>query len=282
MRFRHVSSMLAVALAAAGPACAERDMQSHRSWPAERIVFDDCSDANWCPAMIALPGGEFFMGSPASELGRYADESPQFQISVSAFAVSAHEITFDQWEACASSGGCADNPAPDDASWGRGARPVINVSWSQAREYASWLSAQTGQHYRLLTETEWEYAARAGANTRFSWGELEPTCATSAPSGSNFEPCADDRTIPVGSFPPNGFGLFDMHGNVWEWVEDCYARYPLPSAPRSQTQSNECALRVIRGGSWGVEARDLRTANRFKVDPTLQSPYLGFRVARSP
>jgi formylglycine-generating enzyme required for sulfatase activity len=178
--------------------------------------------------------------------------------------VGRYEVTFDQWDLCVANGGC-NGYRPDDAGWGRGNRPVINVSWNDARTYVQWLSEMTGQRYRLLTSAEWEYAARAGTTTNFSWGDSDPVCDQSASNGANFDACSDDRTRPVGSFQPNGFGLHDMHGNVWEWVEDA-----------------EGSSRVLRGGCWLNNPRDLRSAYRVWSDPTGRSNSArGFRVARS-
>ena len=215
-----------------------------------------------------------------------------------AFAVSKYEVTFEEWDACVAGGGCegwsmhehrADlrwGPVhPDDEGWGRGNRPVINVSWDHTHAYVEWLSQQTGQTYRLLTEAEWEYVARAGSQTAYSWGD---------DSGTNRANCYDDRcgdqweyTAPVGSFPANAFGVHDMHGNVWEWVEDCW-NYSYAGAPSdgSAWTSGECPpktqRRVIRGGSWGSDTELLRSASRYYGWTNFEAQsYLGFRVART-
>ncbi len=179
------------------------------------------------------------------------------------FEAGRTEVTFAQWDACVAAGGC-NGYRPSDVGWGRGNRPVINVSWNDARAYVQWLSQRTGQRYRLLTEAEWEIAARAGTTTNFSWGDQDPVCDQSARNGANFGDCTDDRTRPVGSFQPNGFGLYDVHGNVWEWVEDA-----------------DVSSRVLRGGSWDLDPRGLRSASRVWGDPTLRYNYGGFRVART-
>jgi formylglycine-generating enzyme required for sulfatase activity len=183
------------------------------------------------------------------------------------FEVGRFEVTFAQWDACVAGGGC-NGYRPNDAGWGRGSRPVINVSWNDAQAYVQWLSQRTGQRYRLLTSAEWEYAARAGTTTNFSWGDEDPVCDQSARNGANFSDCTGNRTRPVGSFQPNAFGLYDAHGNVWEWVEDCY--------------DGSCSSRVLRGGSWNLSPGYLRSAYSSRDAPSLRSDgVLGFRVART-
>lgn len=234
--------------------------------------------------MVVVPGGQFLIGSPEAEAGRYPDEGPQRLITIPTFAVGRSEVTFDQWEACVTRGGCVSQPHPNDEGWGRGTRPVINVSWRDAQEYVAWLSRETGHTYRLLSEAQWEYVARAGSPASFAWGDEAPVCEEGAPNGANFESCSDDRSRPVGSFTEavNGFGVRDMHGNVWEWVQDCYAStYTDQPADGSAREDPRCGQRVSRGGSWGVEPRDMRAANRYRIDPAFRSLYLGFRVARS-
>ena len=177
--------------------------------------FRDCAE---CPQMIVLPPGKFRMGSTSDEAERYFDEGPVRDVTIPRpIAVGMHEITFSEWDACRRAGGCVHNPS--DNGWGRENRPVVNVSWTDAQEYVRWLSKRTGKRYRLPSESEWEYAARGGTATRYHWGD-DP-----GPNRANCNRCGDrldaSRTLPVGSFPPNPFGLFDMHGNVWEWVEDC-------------------------------------------------------------
>jgi formylglycine-generating enzyme required for sulfatase activity len=174
------------------------------------------------------------------------------------FEVGRTEVTFAQWDACVVGGGC-NGYRPGDEGWGRGNQPVITVSWNDAQAYVQWLSQRTGQRYRLLTSEEWEIAARAGTTTNFSWGDQDPVCDQSARNGANFSACTDDRTRPVGSFQPNGFGLYDVHGNVWEWVEDA-----------------EGSSRVLRGGSWDDGPQYLRWAY-----PESRYGIIGFRVART-
>jgi hypothetical protein len=177
------------------------------SKPAFVFTFRDCAD---CPEMVQVPAA----------FNRL-------------FAVAKFPVTFDEWDACVAGGGCSGNTNPDDNRWGRGKRPVIYVSWNDAKEYVNWLSRRTGKPYRLLSEAEYEYAARAGTNTRYPWGdEIDKGKANCRGCGSPFSPSpsttqvtcqnpGNNQTAPVGSFPPNQFSLYDMIGNVWEWVEDC-------------------------------------------------------------
>ncbi len=181
------------------------------------------------------------------------------------FEVGRTEVTFAQWDACVAGGGC-NGYRPNDQGWGRGNRPVINVSWNDAQAYVQWLSQRTEQRYRLPTSAEWEYAARAGSTTNFWWGDQDPVCDQGARNGAIFDGCTENRarTRVVGSFQPNGFGLYDVHGNVWEWVED-----------------PEGSSRVLRGGSWSNDPRYLRSASQYSFNPTVRFSNYGFRVART-
>jgi formylglycine-generating enzyme required for sulfatase activity len=215
------------------------------------------------------------MSSPASEQGRKEDEGPQRRVTLrSPLTVGRFEVTFAEWDACVSAGGCSHRPS--DEGWDRGTRPVIDVSWEHAQAYVRWLSRRTGQRYRLLTEAEWEYAARAGTTTPWHTG------ASIGPSQAVF---GTSRTEPVGSRPANQFGLHDMHGNVWEWVEDCYLE-SYADAPLDASQavtSPDCGTRVLRGGSWLFSSpQDLRSADRFRLAPGDRFDFIGFRVARTP
>ncbi|MCA3370935.1 MAG: SUMF1/EgtB/PvdO family nonheme iron enzyme [Roseomonas sp.] len=237
----------------------------------ERGRFRDCPE---CPEMVVIPSGSFRMGSPAGEAGRDPDEGPERPVTLrSPLAVGRFEVTFAEWDACVAAGGCSHRPS--DEGWRRDNRPVINVSWNDAQQYVAWLSRRTGQRYRLLTEAEWEYAARAGTTTPWHTG------GSIGPSQAVF---GSSRTEPVGSRPANRFGLHDMHGNVLEWVEDCYVdRYPQDSGDASQAVSTGgCASRVLRGGSWINTPQDLRSALRRRYSPGNQFNFIGFRVARTP
>ncbi len=206
-----------------------------------------------------------------------------------AFAVAKFEVTFAQWDACVAETGCTHKPG--DEAWGRGKRPVINVSWEDARQFAAWLARKTSKPYRLLNEAEWEYAARGVTKT----SEPHPpfsTGATIAYKQANYDAnfiygsgkmgLYRQKTMDVGSFPRNAFGLHDMHGNVWEWVEDCYKETYFGSpTDGSAVASGECRLRILRGGSWNYRPELLRSAYRYATAPGVRAENMGFRVARS-
>jgi formylglycine-generating enzyme required for sulfatase activity len=236
--------------------------------------FREC--AKDCPEMIVVPAGEFMMGSPETEKDRYDTEGPQHNVSIaSAFAVSKFDVTFTDWDACVSVGGC---PPVRDSGFGRGTKPVINVTWDEAGQYVAWLSRMTGRPYRLLTEAEWEYAARASTTTAYYWGDqIGKVNANCNGCGSRWD---NRETSPVGSFNPNAFGLYDMAGNVLQWVEDCYHD---SYAPRDGLESTteDCYSRVLRGGSFAFNPQDLRAAGRYWGTPGVRSNFIGFRLARS-
>jgi formylglycine-generating enzyme required for sulfatase activity len=236
-------------------------------------VFKECAAV--CPLMVVIPAGKFTMGSSEDEVGRTAGEGRRHEVAIAeSFAVSKYEVTFDQWDACVAATACP--PAKD--AWGRGIMPVINVSWDNAKQYVAWLSRLTGKEYRLLTEAEWEYAARAGSSTRNSWGD--------AIGNANCNGCGGAwilQAAPVGSFRPNAFGLYDMEGNVWEWVEDIWhdSYEGAPADGSAWLQGEDANYRVIRGGSWHNETELLRVGIRFKRHRKVQFDTLGFRVART-
>ncbi len=245
-------------------------------------------DWNDCPELVVIPAGRFTMGSPTSEPGRDSDEGPQHEVVVrSPLVVGKYEVTFDEWDACVAGNGCGGY-RPEDRGWGRGRRPVITVSWDDAQNYVRWLSARTGQRYRLLTEAEWEYAARAGTATPFSFGATIST--EQANYDGNYVYGAGRRgvylqqTVPVGSLrQPNRFGLHDMYGNVSEWVEDLYVRqYAGPLADASVAVTTGGTSRVLRGGSWFDYPQYLRSADRNGSGPDVRNNNTGFRVARTP
>ncbi|HUQ75003.1 MAG TPA: bifunctional serine/threonine-protein kinase/formylglycine-generating enzyme family protein [Burkholderiales bacterium] len=246
-------------------------------------TFRDC-DAG-CPEMVILPAGSFTMGSAESEAGRHGTEGPQHRVGISqVFAVGKFEVTYDEWEACVRDKGCTQNPG--FTAWGRGKRPVIDVSWNDAKQYAAWLAKKTGKGYRLLSEAEWEFAARARTTTAFSFGNgITPQQANydagvsyaGSPVGAK-----QNKTVPVGTYGPNAFGLHDMHGNVWEWVEDCWnASYAGAPTDGSAWTGGNCAQRVVRGGSWDSEPQTLRSALRYYFLTSIRSNTVGFRVARA-
>jgi formylglycine-generating enzyme required for sulfatase activity len=243
--------------------------------------FTECSQD--CPEMIVLPGGSFMMGAPAS-LSRaqgYANEIPQHLVTFAKqFAVAKYALTFADWDTCVKGGGC-NGHLPSDQGWGRGNYPVINVSWDDAQQYVAWLSRVTGKTYRLLSEAEYEYATRAGTTTIYPWGDnIGKNNADCYDCGSKWD---GKQTAPVGSFPPNKFGLYDMVGDVWEWTEDCvHSNYDGAPANGSAWIGGDCGDRVTRGGSWGFGPGGLRSADRSGwagIDQ--RTGALGFRVART-
>jgi formylglycine-generating enzyme required for sulfatase activity len=238
--------------------------------------FSDCPRD--CPQMVVVPPGQFVMGSDPTESGHYAQEGPQHMVVISKpFAVSKFEVTFVQWDACVAVGGC---PAASDSEFGRDAQPVINVSWDDAKLYVAWLSRMTGKNYRLLSEAEWEYAARAGTLSAFPWGDDagngNANCYTCGGRWDNKMPA------PVGSFASNAFGLYDMQGNVWEWCEDSWhADYQSAPQDGAAWQGGDTLLRVLRSGSWEYIPRNIRSASRKGVSPVNRSDNFGMRVART-
>ena len=260
-------------------------------------VFRDCEA---CPEMVVVPPGSFMMGSPRTPRGMYLDEGPRHEATIGyPLAVGVFEVTFAEWDACVRGGGCVGY-RPDDQGLGRGRRPVINVSWEDATRYVAWLSEQTGEDYRLPSEAEWEFAARAGTETAWYWGE-DPTEQCRYANGFDRDlaeelraeevrirvvpaSCADgyDGVAPVGSFEPNGFGLHDVAGNVWEWTNDCWNEsYAGAPADGSAWTNGYCVPRVVRGGSWNSPAGLLRSAFRDGIPRRDRGFNVGFRVART-
>jgi formylglycine-generating enzyme required for sulfatase activity/WD40 repeat protein len=236
--------------------------------------FRECADK--CPEMVVVPGGNFIMGSRADEGGPRS--KPQHEVTIARqLAVSKFPVTFADWDACVSVGWCAQI---GDSGYGRGQRPVINVNWNDAQQYVAWLSKMTGKPYRLLSEAEWEYAARAGTQTAYFWGdEIGYQNANCNGCGSQW----DNRgTSPVGSFKPNAFGLYDMAGNVWQWVQDCYQNnYNEAPTDGSALSISDCSNRVVRGGSWLDLPEYLRSPLRLSYSIHFSNPNIGFRLART-
>ena len=237
-------------------------------------VFRDCPT---CPELVVVPAGRFRMGCVSGRDCRDR-EHPVHEVELASFALGVYEVTFEDYDRFVQATG---HRRPGDRGWGRGGRPVIDVSWEEAEAYVAWLSRETGESYRLPSESEWEYAARAGTTTRYSWGQ---------DVGRNLAHCDgcrsrwdDDQPAPTGSFAANGWGLHDMHGNVWEWVADCwhenYARAPRDGTV--WTSGGNCARRVLRGGSWNNNPVALRSANRTRNDAGVRADPFGFRVSRT-
>jgi formylglycine-generating enzyme required for sulfatase activity len=248
--------------------------QENAEAPKSGSEFRDCAS---CPAMIVIPAGRFSMGSSEDDPDARADERPRHEVTIATpIAVSKFKATFDEWDVCVAAGACPR--VPDH--WGRGQMPVVNVSWNDAKQYVAWLSRVTGRPYRLLTEAEWEYSARAAAVTRYSWGEgLREGEANCDGCGSRWDL---RQTAPVGSFKPNAFGLYDMQGNVWEWVQDTWHdNYDGSPKDGSAWAPGDPDYRVARGGSWRNDTSYLRAAAREKRNINVRFDTLGFRVARA-
>jgi len=243
--------------------------------------FQDCAPgSNDCPAMVVAPAGSYRMGSTDTAAGAKPDEQPQHSVSTGTFAVSKFDVTFEDWRQCVDNGGCDGNRTPDRSGWNDNNLPVFHVDWDDAQQYVAWLSQMTGQRYRLLSESEWEYAARAGAASEYPWGDAIGS------GKANCDQCGGEwngrQPSPVGSFPANAFGLYDMTGDVWQWVEDCYhPSYAGAPADGSAWNDSACTSRVLRGGSWASDPGALRTANRIGFFPTYRDINVGFRVART-
>jgi formylglycine-generating enzyme required for sulfatase activity len=242
--------------------------------PGSGEVFKDCPA---CPEMVVVPQGSFIMGSPESEQGRSSlhDEGPQHEVTIAKpFAVGRFPVTFAEWDACLANGGCG-RYKPSDEGWGRAGRPVINVSWNDAMSYVGWLSKKTGRTYRLLAEAEREYVTRAGTQTAYWWGD------TISKDKANYY---GSKTVPVKSFDPNPWGLYQVHGNVYDWVEDCrHDDYSGAPGDGSAWTTGECTRRVLRGGSWHGDPQYLRAAYRGDWGglPDARGDTAGFRVART-
>lgn len=259
------AAFVAMVVGLAGPAGAQGSNEAR----VPGAPFRDCQD---CPELVVVPSGGFDMGS-----GVKPGEQPIHHVEIgTSFAIGRREVTFTEWDRCVSAGGCKFSPP--DQGWGRGERPVTNVSWDDAKEYLAWLSRTAGKPYRLPSEAEWEYAARGGSSTAFWWGK---------DVGTGRAQCADcgapetARTAPVGSFRPNAFGLYDTAGNAAQWVQDCWnANYRGAPIDGSAWMKGDCSLHVLRGGSFADKAISIRSSARFRYDQGVRYYAYGFRVAR--
>ncbi|WP_442875125.1 formylglycine-generating enzyme family protein [Cupriavidus sp. P-10] len=230
-------------------------------------------DCPACPALIALPAGNFTMGSNTSDPA----EKPPHHVTISQpFAIGRFEVTVEQWNACVDAGGCQRVPTVAESAKNS---PVRDVSWDDAQQYVAWLSKTTGKDYRLPTESEWEYAARGGTASAFWWGDqMRKGNANCKDCG---DPWSNDAPAPVGSFAANPWGLHDVNGSVWEWVADCWhSTYKGAPADGRAWNENACGSRVIRGGSWREGASYMVSSTRFKYSPSVRQSQNGFRVAR--
>jgi formylglycine-generating enzyme required for sulfatase activity len=246
-------------------------------------TFKECDD---CPEMVLVPAGAFTMGSPAGEAERFTNEGPQHRVSFARpFAAAKYAVTFDEWEACLRDGGC-NGYRPDDEGWGRGNRPAINLNFDDAKAYVAWLLKKTGKGYRLLSEAEHEYVTRAGTATPFWWGRSISTDqanynGTTTYGGGPKGPFRK-KTEPVDSFAPNPWGLYQVHGNVYTWTEDCWNdSYRGAPANGAAWLSGDCSKRILRGGAYNYFARILRAAFRGPVEAHERNSHFGIRVART-
>ena len=247
-----------------------------------RTTFRD-TDAPWCPELVVVPAGSFLMGSPETEEGHDPGEGPQHDVRFARpFAMGRYPVTFEEYDHFCDETG---REPPPDQGWGRGRRPVINVSWEDATAYCAWLGQRTGQAYRLPSEAEWEYACRAGTTTPFWTGATISTEQANFDGNFVYGPggtgVSREQTTPVGTFAANPWRLHDMHGNVWEWCQDCWHEgYAGAPADGSASLQGDCSLRVVRAGSWADRPTVLRSANRGRVEPDDRHYFLGFRVSR--
>lgn len=238
-------------------------------------------DSRYGPQMVVMPTGEFIMGSPENEEGRYGDgrEGPQRSVAIDyRFSVGRYPVTFKEWDIFKGLGGTEHYP--DDEGWGRGARPVINITWYEAVSYVGWLSKHTQKSYRLLSSAEWEFSCRAGTETAFFFGDNY----LQLDIFSWFKDNSENKTHPVGLKEPNAFGLYDLYGNVNEWVADCshknYIGAPVDGSAWEEGKDANSSFRTARGGSWYNGSHNLRSAACYFDPPGLRSIEIGFRVAR--
>jgi formylglycine-generating enzyme required for sulfatase activity len=261
--------VLGVNAAAAGIWAWTAQSQAPSAAPEPGETFRDCPG---CSEMVVVPPGSFSMGSTEAVY-----ERPEHRVTIAEpFAIGRREVTFDEWDACVAAQACKHRPG--DHGWGRGNRPVIDVSWDDVKVFVGWLAQTTGKRYRLPSEAEWEYSARAGTTTTFWWGRAADK------GNANCEDCGAApvrQTVPAGSFRPNAFGLYDVAGNAAEWVEDCW-NDTYRGAPANGTAwtAGACRQRVLRGGSFAGKANLIRSAARFRYDQDVRYYANGFRVAR--
>lgn len=255
------------------------DVEPNKPQPGE--IIQDCGS---CPELVVIAAGASVMGAPDGERSSEAVETPQIQVRLDySFAIGRFEVTHEQWAACLADGGCGAYE-PSDNGWGRGNRPVINVSYDNALEYVAWLSAKTGAKYRLPSESEWEFAARSGTTTPFSTGDTISTRQANFngqyPYAGGAQERSAGKTLAVGSFSPNAFGIFDTQGNVWEWVSDCWKPSHRDADPSGTPVGGVCSQRVLKGGAWNGGAWRARSAHRKPAKSSTGDYDAGFRVVR--
>jgi formylglycine-generating enzyme required for sulfatase activity len=243
--------------------------------------MDHFKECEFCPEMIVVPAGQFRMGASENEPGSTADERPQHLVSFTkSFSVGRFAVTFDEWDACIAAMGCSYRPS--DQYWGRGKQPVINIRWDDAKEYVGWLSRKTGRSYRLLSEAEREYVTRAGTSSAYWWGDdFTPHQANSADPADHAQPTFA-RTVSVDSFAPNPWGLFQVHGNVYDWVEDCgNDSYVDAPSDGGAWMTGNCDVHMLRGGAFSRRPETLRSAARLWSGNPNRMIYMSVRVART-
>lgn len=252
-------------------------MSQARASPNAQVLRDRLKSGGEGPEMLVVAAGSFQMGD---RQGHDKAALPVHTVKIQKpFAIGRYEVTFAEYDKFAQATG---RKLPNDGGGGRGRQPVINFSWQDAVEYARWLSTEAGKHYRLPTEAEWEYVARGGTETTYWWGDqMKSGMANCVGCGSQWD---EKITAPVGSFPPNPFGLYDTAGNVWEWVEDCdhddYNGAPDDGSAWKKEGGGNCYLRVFRGGAWNYGIKGLRSSFRGRGDPDVRSATIGFRLLR--
>lgn len=253
-----------------------RPAEMHAQQRRQIYLHEHASDLP-LPPMVKIQAGRFIMGGLEGrddvEGGTAPTERPTRSVYIAGFELGKYPVTFDEYDAfCLAT----FTPMPDDMGWGRGSHPVINVSWEDAQAYCAWLSSLEGRTYRLPSEAEWEYCARAGQNTAYAWG------MNAEQQHANHNMFVGSTT-PVWQYVPNAFGLHDMTGNVWEWVQDCWhdSYHGAPNNGQAWEDGGNNNERVLRGGSWNDRPRYLRAAYRVKNYSTARYMFEGFRVARS-
>jgi len=267
MNIRSLRNLLTLALAAstlATAGCAPKRLEVGES-------FKDCSE---CPELVVVPAGHFNMGDLNSR--DHLNEQPVHSVSIPiGFAVGKYEVTYENWAACVRDGGCSFTPTK---WWGGPRVSVVGISWNDTASYLEWITRKTGKNYRLLSESEWEYVARAGSGSDFHWGD------DVGYDNASCEICGKrwwDRVAPTGGFKPNRWGLFDVHGNAAEWVQDCWnGSYDGAPTDGSAWLLGNCDWRVLRGGSWRSSPENIRLSSRTSAKPDERSYRYGFRVAR--
>ena len=252
--------------------------------------MDQFKECELCPEMVVVPAGQFLMGAKEGEPGSTPDERPQHGVNFAQpFSAGRFPVTFSEWDACVAARGCSYQPG--DQGWGRGKQPVINILWDDAQEYVAWLSRATGRTYRLLSEAEREYVARAGTTTDW-WGDsfdpAQANCAidnrevSSASSGGLQKLVATEQTLPAQSFAPNPWGLYQVHGNVYDWVDDCWNdKYDGAPSDGSAWMSGNCSGHVLRGGAFSRKPHAARSAARIWFGSPNRTVYMSVRVART-